>query len=474
MCYNVCIKVGIQTNFRMKLKTEFQYTLYLQYCHYISRKKGGVAMSSVLNTVYNNYLTAYTPKTLTRYDTHKKSELRNVYNSIVKLNKEAPWYLPTTNKDTQQYAVDMKENARQLHNTIAQLGGLEEDGLFNKKSAYSSDENIVTASYVGPQTPENEIPSIEMEVRSLATSQENLGLFLPDTKTALAPDTYSFDVSINDMNYEFQFSIGESETNRDVQERLIRLINNSGIGIHADLSEAEGKNALRLTSEATGLSQGKSRLFHVSDDKTSKRTGTVEYFGLDYISRQASNASILVNGEEHSPSSNHFTVGKLFEVELNGLTEEGNPVTLGLKTDVESLTDNISHLIGGYNDFVKAASSYVETQSKSRQLINEMKGIAGLYSNSLESIGVTLAEDGTMNIDRELLRQSAMQSGDVSETFESLKNLSGMLLKKSNQVSLNPMNYVQKTVVAYKNPGHNYVSPYTTSAYSGMMFNSYC
>ena len=195
---------------------------------------------------------------------------------------------------------------------------------------------------------------------------------------------------------------------------------------------------------------------------------------MDYISRQASHASILVNGEEHSPSSNHFTVGKLFEVELNGLTEEGNPVTLGLKTDVESLTDNISHLIGGYNDFVKAASSYVETQSKSRQLINEMKGIAGLYSNSLESIGVTLAEDGTMNIDRELLRQSAMQSGDVSETFESLKNLSGMLLKKSNQVSLNPMNYVQKTVVAYKNPGHNYVSPYTTSAYSGMMFNSYC
>ena len=105
-------------------------------------------MSSVLNTVYNNYLTAYTPKTLTRYDTHKKSELRNVYNSIVKLNKEAPWYLPTTNKDTQQYAVDIKENARQLHNTIAQLGGLEEDGLFNKKSAYSSDGSI-TPPYFG-------------------------------------------------------------------------------------------------------------------------------------------------------------------------------------------------------------------------------------------------------------------------------------------------------------------------------------
>ena len=62
-------------------------------------------MSAVLNTVYNNYLTAYSPRQLTKYDTHKKSELRSVYNSIIKLNKDAPWYLPTTSKDTQYYAV---------------------------------------------------------------------------------------------------------------------------------------------------------------------------------------------------------------------------------------------------------------------------------------------------------------------------------------------------------------------------------
>ena len=30
-------------------------------------------MGAVLNTVYNNYLTTYNPKGLTRYDTHKKS-----------------------------------------------------------------------------------------------------------------------------------------------------------------------------------------------------------------------------------------------------------------------------------------------------------------------------------------------------------------------------------------------------------------
>lgn len=431
-------------------------------------------MGVTLNAVYNNYLTTYSPKTLTRYDTHKKSELRSVYNSIVKLNKEAPWYLPTTNKATQQYAISIKENARELRNTLAQLGGMEENVLFNKKSAYTSDENIVTASYIGSQDMDNDISDLELEVHSLAASQENLGLFLPDAKVNLPSDTYSFDMGINDMNYEFQFTVGESESNRDVQERLVRLINNSGIGVKADIVESEGRTALRLTSEATGLSQGKINLFAVSDDKTSKRTGTVDYFGLDYTSREASNARFSINGEERSSSSNHFTIGKLFEVQLNSTTEEDGAVRIGLKTDVESLTDNVSHLVGSYNDFVKAAASYMETQSKSGQLVNEMKGIVGIYGSSLESMGITLSEDGTLNMNRNVLHQTALKSDDIAETFSSLKNLSSSLIRKSNQVALNPMDYVQKTVVAYKNPGHNYVSPYNTSAYSGMLFNSYC
>ncbi|MCM1190387.1 MAG: hypothetical protein NC541_13970 [bacterium] len=431
-------------------------------------------MSSVLNTAYNNYLTAYTPKPLTQFDTHKRSELRSVYNSIVKMNKDAPWYLPTTNRETQKYAVNIKEGARELRNTIAQLGGLDGNVLFNKKSVYTSDEDLATASYIGPRDSGNDIPAVELEIHSLASPQENLGIFLPAGKVALAPDTYSFDVSVNDMNYEFQFTVGEAETNRDVQERLMRLINNSSIGIRAELAESEDRTSLRLTSEATGLSQNKTRLFHISDDRTSKRSGTVEYFGLDYISRAASNASYSVDGEEYVAPSNRIEIDKRFAVQLKGITEEEKPVRIGLKTDVETLADNVTHLIGGYNEFLKAASSYISTQTKSKQLVNELRGIAGIYSSSLEPMGVTLTEDGSLNLDQDLLRRTAAQSENITETFGSLKNLSGTLIHKSDQISLNPMSYVQKTIVAYKNPGHNYISPYITSAYSGMMFNSYC
>ena len=431
-------------------------------------------MSSVLNVVCNNYFTTYTPKALTRYDTHKRSELRSVYNSIVKMNTDTPWYLPITNKATQRYAVDLKENARELKNTIAQLGGLEREGLFSKKNAYSTNEEVATASYIGPKNPSGHIPELTLEVLSLASTQENLGLFLPgSSKASLAPDTYSFDININDMNYEFQFSVGESESNRDVQERLVRLINNSDIGIRASLAESEGRSSLRLTSEATGLAFGREQIFTVSDNHTSKTSGTVEYFGLDYTSRDPSNASFLINGEKHSSPANHFSYDKLFDISLKGVSVDDTPLRIGLKTDVESLTDNVYHLIGGYNDFVRAATSYLETQTRSRQLVKEMKGIASVYGESMESMGLNLENDGTLAVDKDTLRETASQSDDINETFGYLKNFSNMLLRKSNQISLNPMDYVERVMVAYKNPGRNFINPYVTSDYTGMMFDGY-
>ena len=431
-------------------------------------------MSTVLNAVYNNYLTTYNPKNLTRYDTHKKSELRHVYNSIVKLNKESPWYLPTTNKDTQYYAIDLKENARELRNTIAQLGGLEENGIFSKKSAYSSNEEIATVTFVGSNPPEGTSPEFTLAVQELASSQENLGLFLSNEKVDLPAGNYSFDVAINDMNYEFQFSISDDETNQDVQERLARLINNADIGLRASVVESDSRSALKITSEATGIPSGKSQIFQISDNHTSKTSGTVAYFGLDYVSREPSNAHFLLNDEERSSTSNHFTIGKMFDVQLHSTTPEDSNIRVGLKTDMESLTDNVLHLVGGYNDFVKAASAYLDTQSKSQKLVREFSNIASHYGNSLESMGLNLSEDGTLAIDEDLLHQTALQTEDINETFGYLKDFSNSLLRKSNQISLNPMDYVEKKIVAYKNPGKSFVSPYNTSAYSGMMFNGYC
>ena len=94
-----------------------------------------MAYQYALSNIYNHYLTTYAPKSATRYDAHKKSELRNVYNSIVKLNKDAPLSIVDTSEAAQKYVVGIKENARELRNTITSLSGSDETELLNRKIA---------------------------------------------------------------------------------------------------------------------------------------------------------------------------------------------------------------------------------------------------------------------------------------------------------------------------------------------------
>ncbi len=429
---------------------------------------------TALNTVYNHFLTTYAPKgSNSRYDTHKKSELRGVYNSIVKMNKESPLFLLDDSDEAKEFAVGIKEGSRELKNVISSLS-VNGDELLSKKSVASSNPDVVTASYIGEVGDEENAPNLDIEVRQLASPQENLGNFLPADEMGLRPDTYSFDIRSRELDYEFQFNINEKDTNRSIEEKLSRLVNKSNIGLNASVVEDErGNVALKLESVDTGASVEGRPLFVVSDDKTSKTSGTVAYFGIDRTTQENVNSRFLLNGEEHSTYSNQFTIEKTYEIELKGVNNEGESVNIGLKTDVDSLTENVSHLIEGYNSFLNKAAAFIDKQPNTGKLIGEMNGISSIYENELEAIGVSIGTDGRMTLDKNLLQQTA-QEDDASDRFKTMQNFAKNVLNKTNQISLNPMAYTEKTVVAYKNPGKNFATPYVTSNYSGMMFSSYC
>ena len=435
-----------------------------------------MADTTAINTIYNHFLTAYAPQgTNTKYDTHKKSELRGVYNSIVKKTKDSPLFLLDSRPSTTEYAVGLKENARALKNTISSLSVSDSDSLLDRKSVSSSDENIVSASYIGGADLDQEnIPTLNITVNQLAQGQVNQGRYLEPDSMGLEPGTYSFDIHSRDMDYEFQFNIEENDTNRTIEDKLARLITKSNIGVNASVSEDEAGNiALNIESDETGVRDGRTTLFDISDDKTSKTKGAVDYFGIGEVSQYPANSLFTLNGEEKSTFSNHFSVEKMFELTLNGLSEEDSEVSIGLKTDIESITENINGLIDGYNSFMDKLNAYSESQPYAKKLIGEMGRIAGNYSEDLEALGLSFDEKGSISLDTSLLAQTA-QEDDAMERFQSIKKFTGGVLNKINQVSLDPMEYTQKTIVAYKNPGRNFSSPYVTSNYSGMMFSSYC
>lgn len=436
-----------------------------------------MAYNAIQDNIYNYYLTAYAPKSTGKYDAHKRDELRGIYNSIIKINKESPLYLLPNRKESAQFAMGLKENARELHMEIASLGGsLDNSELLDRKVAYSSNEEMVSARFIGSASDKNDVPPLDIEVQSLATTQINLGNFLKnDAPIALPPNTYSFDISINDMNYEFQFGIRAGETNRNILDRLGRLITNSHIGLTAEVIDGEDNtSSLRIESEATGIKPGKSKLFFVSDDKTSKASGMVSYLGVDYISREPANAQFTINGDPREAMSNKFTLDKYYEITLRGVTpEESSPVRIGLKADYESLADNVAQLAGSFNSFLSAVDKFKNFHSSSGRLKKEMAGITSLYKNNLSEIGLNVQEDGSIDVDRESLSK-AIQSDGADDKFHVIKSFTQQIFRKTDQISLNPMKYLDKTVVAYKNPGHNFAAPYISSNYTGMLFNYYC
>ena len=452
--------------------------------------------SSVMTTIYNQYSMTYMPrKSDTRYDSHKRSELRTICSNMARINRDAPLYLfPNNSEETRKYIVELKENTRDLRNTIIDsLGGVDNTD-FNGKIAYTTNENVVSAKYIGNQSSSNqlpdnedssdgsvistsgEIPSYEIEVLSLASPQVNLGKYLPMDERSIEPGEYSFDVAINDLGYEFQFNIHEDDTNHEIQQRLSRLINNSRIGLNATVEEDEnGASALRIESTRVGIDYGQSsKVFSISESGGTRNSGAVDYLGINYVARDASNAHFKVNGMEASASSNTFILQNDYEITLNGISEnEGQTVTIGVKPDTIALQENISNLIGGYNDFIRSMNEYRESQERSHYLTKEMGKIAGYYQEEMNKLGIVPNEDGTLSLDGDKLNE-AVALEESPDAISSLKLFSQSVLRKSDQVALNPISYVNKVVVAYKNPSHTLISPYVTSAYAGMMFNNYC
>ncbi len=428
-----------------------------------------------INNIYNYYLTTYAPKTDSKFDAHKKSELRNVYNSMVKVNKDAPLYLVDKSQDTKAYVVGLKENARALHNTIASLGGLKEDELLSKKVAFSSDDSVASVTFIGSGKQAEKAPEFDIEVVDLAKTQVNRGKYLPQDIKRLADRTYSFDVSTNGLNYEFQYSVNSEDTNRSVQDKLVRLINSANIGLNARVDvNANNHSALIIESKNTGTPANGREMFEISDNNTSLVSGSVDYFGLSNVTTHASNSKFVINGMEREASGNLFTVENMYEINLNRVSNPGEePVKIGVRADLESMAVNVSKLIDGYNKFIDIAGSYTEKNPLANNLVSEMRGLADSRGDDLKGVGISINDDGHISVDKNELMKD-LDENNASDKFNVIQGFAGSMLSKTDQVAINPMNYANKVVVAYKNPGHNFTAPYVTSNYAGMLFNSYC
>ena len=395
---------------------------------------------------------------------------------MVKTNKESPLYKIKETKNAARFAIDIKESARQIQNVISSLsgGGKGIEAAFSKKVASSTDDEMVEAKYIGANDESEATESFDIEVRSLAEPQVNQSNFLYSGVRDIPVGNYSFDLNTPSASYEFQFSVNDGETNRDILNKLARLINSANLGLKTEILENDNRqSALRLESSQTGLPEGEQYLFNIVPEGTTDSRTAMGILGISEITSPAKNASFLLNGKEHVSRSNTITVDKTFELKLKGIHNEGESETIGYKPSVDAVADNLQELVDSYNSIIDIATNPVGEEQQGSRLLNDMRSVTLNYNSELEAIGLCSQDDGRIRVDRALLAD-AISSVDAKESFSVLNAFKDALNDKASNASINPMNYVNKIIVAYKNPGHNFAAPYISSIYAGMMLDRRC
>ena len=425
----------------------------------------------MISSVYSYYLSQYGNKSNSKYDSHTRTQLKNTYSKVVKINSQTPVYKLDLSTAAQKYAIDLKEHARALENITEDLSDGADGTMTFKKSAVSSNASAVNASYITDFGAASDDESFDINVKQLACSQLNTGNYLQPRSKHIKPGEYSFDLSINDVIYEFQFKVDNSETTNNIQNKIARLINRSNIGLTANIKEDSlGNTAINIESESTGINGTTPVIFSIKSDDANNQP-LIDTLGLDRVTQYPANAIFDVDGDERSSMSNSITINKAYDVKLSKVTEE--PVTISLKADADSIVESLNELVAGYNNLISVTNDENNNHFQgTEKLQNEIASIARSYKKQLADSGLSLNKDGTISADKEVII-NADNKDTLSHIYESLNSFKNSIKEKAENIALNPMDYVNNKIIAYKNPLRSFPDPYNLSAYTGMMFNGY-
>ncbi len=424
--------------------------------------------------VYNYYMQDYVSR-MPRYSTHKRRELRDIYTNIMKMSASEPLYKIDLSEQKQACALSIKESALSLKEVSQRL---QDTPLLHNAGVHSSNSYVVSASLLRrmnlDEFPEHTAYSIE--VTELAAGQRNVGYLLPSDSTPLKEGSYSFTISFEQEQYSFRFNVAPESSAFDLQSKLSDFINKTGIGLTAQvaLHRETGVSRLELAANQTGI-YGKSSFFLKDTEKPEgAKTGLVEAFGLNDVLTPATNAKFSVNGLPYESPENVTSYENTLLLSFKGTTKE--PVSVTPVPDRTAVYDALEEFALTYNQLIQAGKNTLRENKSSAFLLQGLSHLVASHYSSLHSIGITANAEGYLTLNPEKVEEASV-SGSAEFVLRTDASFLKSLNHRLENIILNPMRFVDKKLVAYPDPRaplSERTSPYTTSIYSGMLFNNYC
>lgn len=428
-----------------------------------------------LLSVYNHLMQGLIMMRPNRFDTHKKTELQNVYRDIMRLTSEQPLYKVTFDDSAQEYTLGIKNAALSLSSMVKELNNDDISSVFKNQILVSDHPEDVDVSVLeGSVLPDKELP-LSVEVSSLSTPQENHGTFVPSHESALVSGQYNFTIGIDENVYSFQFNVTGGSTNLDLQKKLADFINKTSIGLRTRIVQERetGESRLDLIAIAAGSSDGISS-FAPADVRFPEdaKHGIISHFGLDQIAEAPLNTKFTINGVPKEVRGRSYLYNNALTLSIKNTTSV--PVTIGKIANQEPIFEKLRTFVDKYNSIFDFVQNKQPNNHRAKKLLYELGNTVRQFSSELAPCGITISKVGTLSMDEKKM-YTAAGNGALEHLFSNNSRFSNTLIKKLSDISLNPMDYLNKTVVTYPNiAAKKTLNPYISSIYCGLLYNNYC
>ena len=428
-----------------------------------------------LLSVYNHLMQGLIMMRPNRFDTHKKSELQNVYRDIMRLTSEQPLYKVTFDESAQEYTLGIKNAALSLSSMVKELNIDDGSSVFKNQILVSSEPETVDVSVLeGSIVQDTDLP-LSVEVSTLSSPQENHGHFVPSGEAALVSGQYNFTIGIDENMYSFQFNVSKGATNLDLQKKLSDFINKTAIGLRTRIvQEPEtGESRLDLIAIAAGSSDGKAS-FRPADVRFPEDAshGIITHFGLDQIAEPPKNTIFSINGVQKEVRGRSYLYSNTLTLSIKNTTT--SPVSIGKITNQEPIMEKLRTFVNKYNSVFDFVQKQQPDNHRAKKLLYDLGNTMRQFSSELADCGLSISRTGTLSIHEETM-YAAAGNGTLERLFSEESRFSSTILKKFSDIALNPMEYLNKTVVTYPNiTAKKTLNPYVSSIYCGLLYNNYC
>lgn len=425
-----------------------------------------------MSLAYNHMITDYLPKHAAKTRSHKKDELKKVYENIVKLSKNTGFYKINLSKENQMFAFGVKDTAISLRSKLEEMNDPVLSG-FNIRSAVSEDDMILEARLLDNEIsklPEN----ITIMVNSLATVQVNRSKDLFHHSHGLAQGVYDFRVNIRDEAHDLSYIQKDHLNNRDTLQRMANYLKEAlpELSVTLESDAVEGYSHIKIKANFTGRFGERSFSF---EDADYYRDGIVEFFGLNLLEKEATNTQFNINGAEWQTNSNTFQIENTLQIDLHDTSDKA--VNIRIIRDSRVVLSQLDSVLDIFNELLHLAAERKVDNTESHsaiKLINELKGIERAYAEELKTCGLTVGDEGMISRDPALSVHIA-EDGRIEEFFNNKNGFIARILDKADSITINPMEYLDKMTVTYPDNKQTFaINPYVTSMYSGLFFSSYC